>query len=56
MSAVQKLATRWMIWGSNPGRGKFVASPKSYRPTLWPTEPPAEWVLESFPGDKAARA
>jgi hypothetical protein len=49
------------IWAGRPGfhsrhqqqQGVFLF-PKSSRPTLGPTQPPIQWVLDFFPGSKAA--
>ena len=50
------IATRYGLDGpgieSRWGRG-FL---HMFRPVLWPTQPPAQWIPGLFPGGKAARA
>ena len=47
--SVLRLATDWMAWGSNPGRGEI------FRTRLdWATQPPMQWAPCPFPGVKAA--
>jgi hypothetical protein len=41
--SVQRLATGWKVWASNPGGGRDF--PHLSRPALRPTQPPIQWVL-----------
>jgi hypothetical protein len=40
--SVQRLATGWMVRGSNPGGGESFLTPT--KPALWPTQPPTKRV------------
>jgi hypothetical protein len=50
------IATRYGLDGpgSNPGEARDFPHPS--RPALGPTQPPIQWVLGIFTGDKAAGA
>ena len=39
---VQRFATGWTVWGSNPCGGRDFPHPSS--PTLGPTQPPIKWL------------
>jgi hypothetical protein len=56
---VVRIAKRYGLEGSRFesrwNREKFF-SPRSSRSSLWPVQPPVQWVQRLFPGDKATGA
>jgi hypothetical protein len=50
--SVQRLATGWMVRGSNPGGGGRDF-PNPFRPAVGSTQPPIQWVPD-LTGGKAA--